>query len=355
VHHIALPIHETYAPESSFPIPHFLYLRLAASNICNLRCKHCHIWMNEDRRDSLGTARRIEILQEFARLRAHGMVEFPGGEVTLALDELCVLAAQADRLGLKAGMVTNGFTIRLPRTAQRLAESGLERISVSLDSPRAATHDYVRGVEGSFDRAVSAIELLIAARARAKYTRHGLKIQVMTTVFDGNIHDLVELVESCRALGVDEVNFQLLQRTFDNKNPDRDPFFERHFFHDAASRCAAKLALRDVVTRYAGDPLLRTRPRDLAWFDRSIERPDELPADTNCSSHWRNVIVDSDGAVSLCFNRPEGATEISVGNVARQGLAEVLASGVARRQRARMEICRKSCGSLECHRDSEGP
>ena len=352
---VALPIHESSAPEGPFPIPHFLYLRLAASNICNLRCKHCHIWMNEDGRDSLGTGRRIEILQEFARLRAHGMVEFPGGEVTLALDELCVLATQADRLGLKAGIVTNGFTIRLPRIAQRLADSGLERISVSLDSPRAAIHDYVRGVEGSFDRAVAAIELLVAARGRARYTRHGLKIQVMTTVFDRNIHDLVELVELCRALGVDEVNLQLLQRTFANTNPDRDPFFERHFFHDADSRCAAKLAIRNLVTRYAGDPLLRTRSRDLAWFDRSIEQPDELPTDTDCSSHWRNVIVDSDGAVLLCFNRPEGATELSVGNVAHQGLADILASGAARRQRARMEICRKSCGSLECHRDSEGP
>ena len=51
---------------------------------------------------------RVELVQEFARLRPGGIVEFPGGEVTLALDELCTLARACSDAGLGASSVTSG-------------------------------------------------------------------------------------------------------------------------------------------------------------------------------------------------------------------------------------------------------
>ncbi len=346
-----LPLGGISLKQAEFPIPQFFYLRLATSNICNLRCRHCHIWANTDPRNHLTVERRLDLLREIARLRPCAQVEFPGGEVTLALDELCTLSTAADRLGLRAGAVTNGFTIRVARTAQRLAESGLDRLSVSLDSHRPEVHDYVRGVAGASGRAVRALELLIAARRKARYKRHGLRIQAIAVVFDQNVDELIPYVEFCRTIGVDEVNLQLLNRTFANQNPTRDVFFERHFFHSLESKRNAMMNLRAVVERYAADPLLRTKPDDLAWFERYLHDPDSLPVHSRCAAHWRNAIIDTDGSVTLCFDRPEGVSERSIGSVRDDSLTQVLTGETARQARALMASCRKPCGALECHRD----
>jgi MoaA/NifB/PqqE/SkfB family radical SAM enzyme len=335
----------------SYPIPRFLYLRLSSSDICNFRCKHCHIWMNRSQNEGLSVERRAELLAEFAELRPRGFVEFPGGEVTLAFAELCRLADVADRFGLRAGIVTNGSMIRAPFVAKRLVNSGIERINVSLDSHRPELHDYVRGVPGAFAQAVKALRLLLSARQdRLRLRRRpGPFIQVVTVVFDRNVHELPGLVELCRSLGVDQVNLQLLNRTFANQHAARDLFFERHFWHDADAKHRGISALRGLVARYASDSMLRTTVADLGRLERAIEA-NELDPIESCAAHRRNVIIDVRGDVSFCFDLPEGAPTRSVGSVKERPLGDVLAAAHARQMRDLMTACRKPCGLLECHR-----
>ncbi len=305
--------------------------------------------MNRNPTRGLALERRLELLGEFAELSPRGFVEFPGGEVTLAFNELCRLAQTAERFALRAGIVTNGSTIRVPLIAKRLVDSGLERISVSLDSHRAEVHDYVRGVDGAFAQATKALRLLVHARRNRMRTRRGPLIQVIAVIFDRNVHELAELIELCRSLGVDQVNLQLLNRTFANRRVRRDTFFEQHFWHDADAKREAIAALRELVARHGADSILRTSPGDLERLERSIESSacESAPV---CAAHRRNVIIDDSGAVSFCFNHPEGAPARFVGDVTRCRLRDVLASAEARRMRDLMSLCRKPCGQLECHR-----
>jgi MoaA/NifB/PqqE/SkfB family radical SAM enzyme len=335
---------------ASFPVPWYLYLRLATSNVCNFRCKHCHIWMNQDARNRLTTARRVELIHEFSRLRPGGVVEFPGGEVTLAFDELCTLANVCRQTGLAASVVTNGSMLQSAAAAQRLVRSGLRSVTVSLDSHRAEVHDYVRGVPGAFAQATRALELLLAARRRDGARQQGPLIQTIAVVFDGNVHELADYVEFCRSIGVDQACLQVLNRTFDNHAAPRDVFFERHFWHDSSAKLAAASALRDVVERYASDPILKPNRDDLPRLAGVVLKPDPASSPVQCAAHWRNVIVDSDGEVSFCFDQPEGAAERSVGNVIDRSLTDVLASPTAAVMRQHMSTCHKPCAELECHR-----
>lgn len=339
---------------SDFPVPWYLYLRLATSNVCNFRCRHCHIWMNQDLRNRLGTERRVELIREFARLRPGGTVEFPGGEVTLAIDELCTLAGACRDAGLGASVVTNGSNVQTPAAAERLIRSGLRGITVSLDSHRPKIHDYVRGVPGAFEQATNALRLLLAAR-RQRDQRSSPMIQAIAVVFDENVHELSEYVEFCRALGVDRVCMQILNHTFDNHHSSRDVFFEQHFWHEAGAKRRASTALREVVERYASDPLLKPGPQDLPRLEGAIMNEPGGSEDLQCAAHWRNVIVDSDGEVSFCFDHPDGVAARSVGNVAERSLTDVLASPAAAVMRQHMAVCRKPCAKLECHRAPAPP
>jgi MoaA/NifB/PqqE/SkfB family radical SAM enzyme len=324
-----------------------LYLRLSTSNICNFRCKHCHIWMNRDARNCLTTERRVELIREFARLRPGGFVEFPGGEVTLAFDELCTLAETCSEERLAAGLVTNGSMLQTPAATQRIVRSGLRFATVSLDSHRAEVHDYVRGVPGAFEQATRALQLLVAAR-RAQ--GHGPTIQAIAVVFDDNVGELQEYVEFCRSLGVDQVCLQVLNRTFDKHGPSRDVFFERHFWHDVEAKQRASATIRDLVARYASDPILKPNLQDLPRLESVVRKTASDATSVECAAHWRNVIVDSDGEVSFCFDHPDGAKSRSIGNVLTQSLTDLLASPAAAVMRQHMTSCHKPCAELECHR-----
>jgi MoaA/NifB/PqqE/SkfB family radical SAM enzyme len=63
---------------------------------------------------------------------------------------------------------------------------GISRMAISLDGPDAQSHDSFRGVPGTFDCAVAALE-----DAR----RIGLDTQVQTTVTRRNMHRLDEIAE----------------------------------------------------------------------------------------------------------------------------------------------------------------
>lgn len=334
----------------AFPAPRYLYLRVATSNICNYRCKHCHIWMNQDPRNALSTERRVQLLEEFSGISPGGMVEFPGGEVTLAFDELCELASHCRRLGLNAGVVSNGSQLQTLDSARRLVDSGLSRITISLDSHDPAIHDYIRGVPGAFEQATRALRLLVKARNQTARLGTGPAIQSIAVLFDKNITTLTEFVEFCRDLGVEEINFQILNRTFARTRGDRDSFFERHFFHDEEAKRKAVDALAEVVELYADDPIVKPGTRDLHWLSQYILRPDTTPEGLACGSFFRNAIVDTDGEVSLCFNQPTGAPGSSIGNILETPLKDVLQSDHARQMRSLMQACAQPCGALECHR-----
>lgn len=53
--------------------------------------------------------------------------------------------------GIKPGFSTNGLL--LEKHAQRIVESNVEMLSVSLDSHHATVHDEIRGHQGLFDKA----------------------------------------------------------------------------------------------------------------------------------------------------------------------------------------------------------
>ncbi|MBU2556925.1 MAG: GTP 3',8-cyclase MoaA [Bacteroidetes bacterium] len=111
------------------------YLRISVTDRCNLRCRYC---MPEEGVKPLphDEILSFEEILEVARFAvAHGVnkIRITGGE-PLVRKEIVALVAQLAKLtGLKDfGMTTNG--ILLPKFAQQLADAGLKRVNISLDT-----------------------------------------------------------------------------------------------------------------------------------------------------------------------------------------------------------------------------
>lgn len=128
-----------------------LYLVHALTARCNARCGFC-AWNPEfyDPRDQLST-QAIEQLYTDARAAGFIGLSIWGGEPLLHRD-FGRIVHHAHRLGLQTNMVTNGFL--LERKMDDVVAS-IDRVCISVDHP-SSKHDEMRGINGLFDKIVSA-------------------------------------------------------------------------------------------------------------------------------------------------------------------------------------------------------
>jgi MoaA/NifB/PqqE/SkfB family radical SAM enzyme len=144
----------------------------------------CPFWKRASRDSSLEQEKKV--LKEIYRCGAVG-VAFEGGEPLLRRDLVDILAYSRS-LPLHTSLITNG--ILLESRIEEIAPYINGVIYVSLDGLEK-THDDIRGVRGSFRRAVDGIE---AAKKKAAVT-------INTTVMAANLHDIVNMVQLASDLG----------------------------------------------------------------------------------------------------------------------------------------------------------
>jgi heme b synthase len=173
--------------------PDSFELRMIAWEVtrrCNLACVHCRASAaNAPLEGELSTNECLSLLDEVASW-ASPVIILTGGEPLLRND-IFDIAKYGTDLGLRMVMAVNG-TLVDDRVIRSMQESGIKRISVSLDGDDAETHDRFRQVEGAFEAALKGI--LLAREA-------GLEFQVNTTVTQHNLHLLPRILNLAIRLG----------------------------------------------------------------------------------------------------------------------------------------------------------
>lgn len=192
--------------ETGAPPPLLRDAKIKLTSLCNLRCVMCKYWRTE-REDALDSDRWRAVFAELVALGCRKL-HFSGGEVFLRRDFLDLVDA-AVALGLKVNVTTNGTLVDRER-ARRLAASGVNSVSISLDGPTARTHDAIRGQARAFRRSLRTIRRLRAHGGR-------LRIRVNFVVMRQNYRRLPAMVALAGRLGAEE----LLPMPVDEKGPRR--------------------------------------------------------------------------------------------------------------------------------------
>jgi len=163
-------------------------LRISVTDRCNFRCVYCmpkevfgHEYRFLDRRELL----TFEELERLARVFVAAGVEkirITGGEPLLRRDLERLIACLA-ALGVDLTLTTNGSL--LPKKAQTLADAGLRRITVSLDSLDDEAFRAMNDVDFPVRRVLDGIDAAAAA---------GLPVKVNAVIKRGvNEHAILEL------------------------------------------------------------------------------------------------------------------------------------------------------------------
>jgi len=318
---------------------------------CNSRCRTCNIWQTPDAsRDEL-SLEEIRALFESNRgfLRDVASIQLTGGEPFMRPDLPEIVAAIHESLPRCTFWIpTNGMT---PQTIERAMREMLATlggrglgISVSIDGIEK-THDAMRGVDGSYARAVDTLERLAALKGE----HPGLGLTVGMTLTPHNYGEFREVYALARSHGADfsfrPVNFSDIY--YRNTGGGFD-------LGDALEEIAPMISeiARDLVERRGllkATPVLRYMRGVLDYIRDPTAR--RLP----CSAGSSSFFLDPGGNVYPCI-----IMDLKMGNIRETSLEEIWRSEEAREARRRIRDglcpgCWVECETFrDIHRDLPG-
>ena len=157
---------------------------------CNLACVHCRASAtNGPYEGELDTQACFRLLDQIKEV-GDPIIILTGGEPLLRPD-IFEIASYGTNKGLRMVMAPNGTLINA-ETARKMADSGIKRISVSLDGATKEAHDSFRGVDGAFEGALKGINHAVDA---------GIEFQINTSITKQNLSQIPEILETAEKLG----------------------------------------------------------------------------------------------------------------------------------------------------------
>ncbi len=171
---------------------------------CNLTCAHCRRIESDDTANrDMTTSQAKDLIDQLSLLgqEQHAMpvLVFSGGE-PLCRGDLFDLINYAKSLKLIPALATNGTLID-SSIASKIHDSGVMRVSVSLDGATPEIHNHLRRLEGSFEKALEGI-----AHLRDK----NVPFQINLTLTKYNAHQLQNVYKLAESIGAAALHIFML-------------------------------------------------------------------------------------------------------------------------------------------------
>jgi MoaA/NifB/PqqE/SkfB family radical SAM enzyme len=167
---------------------------IAVTDRCQCKCIHCGVASPDKvNKRALSTDEIIHLIDESKR-QGVSVIHLFGGEPLLVKDLLLIIRhANARKMPLR--LDTNGYLLS-DDMVKSLKEAGLDKISISIDSPDESVHDRYRGVEGIYKKAIDGIALC---------QKHGLKCCISTYATRDNLRngELQRLIAMAKSMNVE--------------------------------------------------------------------------------------------------------------------------------------------------------
>lgn len=165
---------------------------------CNLRCSFCRMDSQGDGAE-LTTLEALGIIKQIESAFAKPLLVLSGGEPLLRKD-LFEIISYASKMGLPLALASNGVLLGR-KQAMLLKEAGIQRVSLSIDSPDGLRHDASRKLKGAFEKT---IEAACALREQ------GVAFQINHTVTKLNKNEIRSVAEFALSMGAVAVHYFVL-------------------------------------------------------------------------------------------------------------------------------------------------
>ncbi len=321
------------ANESQPTTPQLRMVAWELTRSCNLACGHCRASAElGPYPGELSTRECIRVMDEIA-LVSKPVIILTGGEPLLRPD-VFDLAKYGTGKGFRMVMATNG-TLFTEETVGKIKDSGIQRISISIDGPDPETHDAFRKVKGSFEGSLRGIEM-------AK--KGGLEFQINTTITQFNLRLIPDILRLAVNLGAAALHIFLLVPTGrgkelrDQEISGEDYEKTLHWFYDQWNKVPLQLKATCAPHYYR---ILRQQAKK--------EGKKITPKEYGLDAMTRGCL----GGISFCFIshmgqvQPCGYLELNCGNVRETSFQTIWASSEVFRNLRNTDGYSGKCGRCE--------
>jgi AdoMet-dependent heme synthase len=276
---------------------------------CNLSCVHCRAASRlGPYPGELSTQKCLRLIDDIASV-SRPVIILTGGEPLLRAD-IFEIAAYGTQKGLRMVMATNGTRVD-EATVRRMIESGIQRVSISIDGKDAQSHDAFRGQPGAFDGAMRGIEKMKAA---------GMEFQINTTITTANLHQIKDLHDLAVKIGAAAHHIFLLVPTGRGRDLAREAITAADYeetlmwFHQESLRCEIQLKATCAPHYF------RIMHQNKVKGAEPVKK---------AGGHFHESTRGCLGGITFCFIshvgqvQPCGYLELECGNVQKQSFGEI--------------------------------
>ncbi|MCA9692157.1 MAG: radical SAM protein [Myxococcales bacterium] len=268
-------------PEGALPRPRLCVWEITLA--CDQKCIHCGSRAGAARPGELSTEDALELVKELRALGT-GEVVLIGGEAYLRSDFILIIRA-VRAAGMACTMTTGGLNLTAARI-EAMVEAGITSVNLSIDGEEEA-HDTLRGVQGSWRAAFTALARLRAA---------GVPTAVNTQLNRLTYRSLEGLLEKLHAAGIGAWQLQITS-PFGNAADRPDILLQPYDYPELFA------SLERVVDRCAALGVRLWPANSLGYFgpgDHKLRQFQRSSHYKGCHAGRTTIGVEADGAIKGC-------------------------------------------------------
>jgi len=262
-----------------------------------------------------------------------------GGEPLMRSDIIDLIKISTSH-GLTTTTCTNGYLLDMDMV-KRLYDTGLNRLSISLDGMNEQTHDMIRAQPGSYRRIMQALEYL------SKFTSfqsEEFRVCIQTIIMQHNLKEIVELAHWVNESNVIcGINYMAVSEPF-FLPAQVQTWYEHPSYKDLWPQDTA--AVHAVI-----DELIRLKTQEgylkivnpvsqLKAFKPYFENPARFVKKVSCGYCNFALNVNYNGDVTFCYRLG------TIGNIYEDDIKDMWYSQRADQLREKMKKCDKNCNFL---------
>ncbi len=304
---------------------------LTVTNSCVLRCKMCHLWQLNTAKDEISIDDCKRLIDSFEGFGPEPIeVHIIGGE-SLIKKGILGLIEYINSRGSRTVMTSSAYTID-EKMAKAIVDSGLNMLNVSIDSLDPLVHNFLRGRDDSFQRAMRALDYL------SKYKANKLKLGINTVISAKNMDNIVKLSEwTTDNRNLDSIYFMAVMRPFGS---DLDWHWfkkEEYSYLWPSDYSKVELVLDKLIALKNKGFKIENPVSQLEAFKAYFKNPFDFIKVNRCNVSEQALNINALGDAYICFFMEK------LGNIKEHNAAELWNSNKAQKIRSQMYSCKNNC------------
>lgn len=282
---------------------------LYPTNKCNLRCVFCYQQLKPyDYSDSMPKKKWVSLTKELCAMGVEVLQISGGGEPMLVWDTVLEMMKVIKQHNVRGRLVTNG-TVWKEKWVKHVIKLGWDDVIFSIDGHNANTHNMLRGVDGAFEKTVSAIKMFRDYKKECGGEKP--RLEFSTVLCKANFKHVSDIIRLAHDLGVKIVTFEPVFVSNPYVHEIKLNKEQRIFFINEVIPSAMELAnslgvvtnlsrlIKLEVIEETGN--LKKKVESIKYQDRREGLVKKFPfIDSPCFEPWLWPKIEADGRIGPC-------------------------------------------------------